>query len=149
MRHTATYTIMLFLLGILTYSCAVFDVSYSKKPEKVAEKFLNLFYKGEYDKAKKYGTSHTRQIIDLMDQLVVMSGQKTFSTDTKVVMLDTGIKGDTARCNYLANDVKNELVLLKTDGKWLVDMKKETPDKPGKNNLFKQQEKQNDKNNKN
>lgn len=137
MRRAATITIILFLLGILTYSCAVFDVSYSKKPEKVAKKFLELFYNGEYDKARKYSTAHTRQIIDLMEQLVTVSGQKTLPVDSKIVMLDSEIKGDTAICNYFVNDVKNELVLLKTDGKWLVEMKKETKGKSGSNDFVK------------
>jgi hypothetical protein len=147
MRNSIKYITTLFLISILIYSCAVFDVSYSKKPEKVAEKFLNYFYKCEYEKAKKYGTTQTRQIIDLMDQLIAVSGQNTFPKDSKVVMLDTEIKGDTARCNYFVNDVKNEIILLKTDGKWLVDLKKETQNKSGKSNFFNERNKQNDQNN--
>lgn len=136
MRNSVSYITTLFLISILIYSCAVFDVSYSKKPEKVAEKFLNYFYKCDYEKAKKYGTSQTRQIIDLMDQLIAVSGQNSFPKESKVVMLDTETKGDTARCNYFVNDVKNEIILIKTDGKWLVDLKKETQNKSGKKNDF-------------
>lgn len=147
MRNPIGYITTLFLISILIYSCAVFDVSYSKKPEKVAEKFLNHFYKCEYEKAKKYGTTQTRQIIDMMDQLIAVSGQNSFPIDSKVVMLDTETKGDTAICNYFVNDVKNEIVLLKTDGKWLVDLKKETQNKTGKNNFLNGRTKKNDENN--
>ncbi|HOY33286.1 MAG TPA: hypothetical protein PKW80_15505 [Bacteroidales bacterium] len=149
MRNSAAFVFVIFLSGVLMYSCSVFDVSYSKKPEKIAEKFLRHFYKGEYEKAKKLGTSNTRQIIDLMEQLIAISGQNALPSETKLVMLDCNNKGDTSICNYFANDIKNELVLIKTDGKWLVDMKKETPDKSGKNNFLKQHEKHNEKNNKN
>lgn len=137
MRRASAFIMMLFMLGIFTPSCAVFDVAYSKNPQKVAKKFLEHFYKGEYGKARKYSTAHTRQIIDLMDQLVAVSGQNKLPIDSKVVMLDSEIKGDTAICNYFVNDVKNELVLLKNDGKWLVEMKKETQDKSGGTNGFK------------
>ena len=137
MRPAATCTIILFLLGVLMYSCAVFDVSYSKKPEKVAKKFLESLYNGDYEKARKYGTTHTRQIIDLMDQLVTISGEKTLPVNSKVQMLDSEIRGDSAICNYFVNDAKSELLLLKTDGKWLVEMKKETSGKSGGKDFLK------------
>lgn len=137
MRLAASFTIIMFLLGILTNSCAVFDVAYSKKPEKVAKKFLDCLYSGDYEKARNYGTAHTRQIIDLMDQLVAISGEKTLPVNSKVQMLDSEVRGDSALCNYFVNDVKSELLLLKTDGKWLVEMKKEASGKSGGKDFLK------------
>jgi hypothetical protein len=142
-------TIIIFLMSILVYSCAVFDVSYSKKPEKVAEKFLKHFYKFEYEKAKKYGTTRTGQLIDMMDQLVAVSGKKVLPENSKLVMLDCNTKGDTAICNYLVNDVKSEVMLLKIDGKWLVDMKKETSGKSGKKDFIKLHDNKDENNKKN
>lgn len=147
MRKTKAL-IIFFVIGIFIESCAVFDVSYSKRPEKVARKFLTLFYKCDYDNAKKYGTPKTKQIINLMEQLIAVSGQNNFKNDSKIEMLDTEIKGDTARCNYFVNDVKNQLILLKTDGKWLVDLKKETPPKSGNSKIFNNLDKKNEKDNK-
>ena len=60
-----------------------------------------------------------------MDQLQAVSGQDKLPMDTKVVLLDCEQKGDTAYCNYLANNIKNELLLIKVYDKWLVDLKKE------------------------
>jgi len=141
-------TIVLFSAGFLFFICLVTGCATSKNPEKVAKNFLSHFYKCEYDEAKKYGTAKTRQIIDMMDQLVVLSGQKTFPADSKVVMLGCETKGDSAICNYLVNDVKNEILLLKTDGSWLVDLKKESKNKTGEKNSFFKQKNQDEKNNK-
>ncbi|MCK9612773.1 MAG: hypothetical protein WC401_00290 [Bacteroidales bacterium] len=117
--------VVIILLYFAVSSCALFDVSRSKNPKKVANRFLKHFYNQEYDKAKIYGTTKTRQIVDFMDQLQAVSGQDKLPMDTKVVLLDCEQKGDTAYCNYLANNIKNELLLIKVYDKWLVDLKKE------------------------
>ncbi len=148
MYKTIGKTILLLFTGFIFSICLVTGCATSKNPEKVAKKFLTHFYKCEYDEAKKYGTAKTRQIIDMMDQLVVLSGQKTFPDDSKVVMQDCEIKGDSAICNYLVNDVKNEILLLNTDGRWLVDLKKESKNKTGEKNMFFKQKNQDDKNKK-
>ncbi|HOV11307.1 MAG TPA: hypothetical protein PLL90_06055, partial [Bacteroidales bacterium] len=98
---------------------------------------LDCLYSGDYEQARKYGTTHTRQIIDLMDQLVAISGEKNLPVNSKVQMLDSEIRGDSAICNYFVNDVKSELLLLKTDGKWLVEMKKEASGKSGGKDFLK------------
>ena len=128
--------LLVLLVMVMVYSCAVFDVSYSKNPRKIAEKFLKELYSGEYKKAKKLGTHKTQQILDMMDQLIVISGQKGFPTDSKVEVLDCKISGDSAKCNYLLSGKDSEIDLIKSENKWLVDLKKEGKGQPQKNNFL-------------
>jgi hypothetical protein len=139
--------ILLSLIILLVYSCAVFDVSYSKNPRKVAEKFLHQMYSGNYKKAKKLGTHKTGQILDMLDQLVVISGQTGFTQNQKVEMLDCKVAGDSAQCNYLLNGKNNVIDLVRQDNKWLVDLKKEAKNKTEKNK-FLEERKSNGKDNK-
>ncbi len=128
--------ILLSIIVLLVYSCAVFDVSYSKNPRKVAEKFLHQMYSGDYKKAKKLGTHKTQQILDMMDQLMVISGQTGITQNQKVEMLDCKVAGDSAQCNYLLNGKNNVIDLVRQDNKWLVDLKKETKNKTEKNKFL-------------
>lgn len=116
---------LMFLILFMFTSCSVFDVRYSKKPEKTAEKFLKHLYNAEYDKAKKYGTDKTARILDIMDQLVAISGQNPLPAEPDIKISECIIRNDTAYCYYLAKGEKQEIMLLKKDKQWLVDLKKE------------------------
>ena len=136
MKGRLRQIIVLTLITLLVYSCAVFDVSYSKNPRKIAEKFLHQMYSGDYKKAKKLGTHKTQQILDMMDQLIAISGQKGFTQNQTVEMQDCKITGDSAQCNYLLNGKNSTIDLVKMDNKWLVDLKKEAKNKPEKNKFL-------------
>lgn len=99
------------------------------KPEAVAEKFLNHLNKQEWSEAKKLGTEATGQMIDMMESLSKMGGEAAKpKADVKPVTIkDTKVDGDKATCNYCCDDkgAEGKVNVVKVDGKWKVDMKKE------------------------
>jgi len=106
----------------------------SDSPEKVAEKFLNHINKKEFAEAKKLVTPESEATIDMWENFSKMGGET--SKESKIENLKCKISEETvegkkiekATCEYTDNGEPKELNLVKKDGKWLVEMKKETPD---------------------
>lgn len=106
----------------------------SNSPEAVAEKFLNHLNKKEYAEAKKLGTEQTKQMLDMMESFSGM-GNKTEAKEVKIENLKCETTEDKAKCTYTAEGKNETIDLVKQDGNWLVDMKKEgtgdeTPTEP-------------------
>jgi len=95
----------------------------SNSPEAVAEKYLNHIAKQEWAEAKKLGTENTQQLVDMLASF----GGKSEIKEVKIEGMKCDVKGDSALCNYKSNNEADKLNLIKKDGKWLVDQKKEMP----------------------
>ncbi|MFH0894789.1 MAG: hypothetical protein V2A54_10165 [Bacteroidota bacterium] len=96
----------------------------SSSPKATAEKFLNHIQKKEYAEAKKLATKESEATIDMMASFGSMGGEQK---EAKIEMKDEKIDGDKATVNYVENGENKTLSLVKVDGDWKVDMKKETP----------------------
>ena len=95
-----------------------------ESPEAVAEKFLNHLNKKEYAEAKKLGTEQTGQMIDMMESFSSIGGAET-KKEAKIESLKCETKDDKSACTYTSDGKEEKVDLVKKDGKWLVDMKKE------------------------
>ncbi len=107
------------------------------KPEDVAETFYKHLTKLEYDEAKAIGTEATGKMLDMMKSMTTMGGdeakkqmEEAKKAEIKIEGMKCEVKEDKALCTFKATitgkDSKEEkLDLIKKDGKWLVDMKKE------------------------
>ncbi|MEI6853551.1 MAG: hypothetical protein WCL06_11935, partial [Bacteroidota bacterium] len=93
-------------------------------PEAVAEKFLGHLNKKEYAEAKKLGTENTKQMLDMMESFSGMD-KKAEVKDVKIENLKCETTEDKAKCTYTAEAKEETIDLVKQDGNWLVDMKKE------------------------
>lgn len=98
-------------------------------PEAVAEKFLNHLNKKEYAEAKKLGTENTKQMLDMMESLSSMGGDKEVK-EVKIENLKCETTEDKSHCTYTSDGKEEVLDLVKQDGNWLVDMKKEGGETP-------------------
>ena len=96
----------------------------TESPEAVAEKFLNHLNKKEYAEAKKLGTEQTAQMIDMMESFSSMGGEED-QKEVKVENMKCDSKEDKSTCTYTSDGKEEKIELVKQDGKWLVDMKKE------------------------
>lgn len=99
------------------------------KPEKVALKFLKLLNAGKYEAAKKYGTDDTDSMMDLLASIADLVEEEATTDVAEPVITDMKceVNGELALCSYLQDGEPQTLDLVKVNGKWLVDMKKEAP----------------------
>jgi hypothetical protein len=113
------------ILALGIFACKRID-----SPEAVAEKFMNHLIAGEFSKAKEYGTESTKQMMQMFEALESLGGE-TFSESMeapdRVKNMQCDVQGDTAICRFEENGEMSELNMVKIDGVWLVDMKKENP----------------------
>ncbi len=126
-----------FLLILVTVaSCRFLGIEKKNSPEYVANKFLTHFQKLEFDEASQYGTENTKMILRLFKSLSAMVPDSTKSQNnfSDAVIHKCTIENNTAICRYTANGKEETIDLIKQDGKWLVDLKKEqkNPFNPGK-----------------
>lgn len=125
-------TLTIVLAGCLMVSCRSTH-SRQARPEAVATAFLNHLQHFEFDEAKKLGTGNTARMVDMLKGLMELGKQKGFSDQfipqhDAIQVQRTAIKGKNAVITYLDGSGKaQQIILVKEDGKWLVDMKKEMP----------------------
>lgn len=98
-------------------------------PEAVAEKFLTHLNKKEYAEAKKLGTEQTSQWVDMMESFSSIGGEQE-QKEAKIENIKCDTKEETSTCTYLSDGKEEKIELVKKDGKWLVDMKKEGGETP-------------------
>ncbi len=122
-------SLLLVVVAIVAFnSCKKSDT-----PEAVAEKYLKAIGTQKFDDAKALVTEESKATIDFMAQMVTMGGEeaKKAAAEAKVEIKDMKCetKEDAADCTCKVNDGKKEeetkLHLVKKDGKWLVEQKKE------------------------
>jgi hypothetical protein len=122
-----TFRIMFVALAAIFvfHACKTTD-----SPEKVTEKFMNHLALGEYDKAGELGTESTKQMMEMFKALESLGGESITDDDVKpekIKNVECEIDGDFAVCRFEEDGEMAEVHLVKVDGKWLVDMKKENP----------------------
>lgn len=97
-------------------------------PEVVAETFMNHMLAGEYQQAMLLGTESTQQMLKMFETLESLGGESMKNEDAiKVSNMECVVDGDKAICSFMQEGEASEVNLVKLDGKWLVDMKKENP----------------------
>jgi len=99
-------------------------------PKAVAKKFLNHINNREYAEAKKCATPESSTMIDLIESTDKMKNDNHTqgSLGNKYANLKCKIEDDKAICKYTMNDKDKKIHLVKNDGTWLVDYKKESFD---------------------
>jgi hypothetical protein len=114
-------------------SCKTFIKNDSKSPEGVAVKFLTCMSRMEFEQAKQYGTLKTGQLLDvfIMAMAAAKKNDSTFKAEKKevdIIILKCEKQGDFSVVHYSSGDKKEDRIdLVKQDGRWLVDLKKESP----------------------
>ena len=117
------------LMTLAVIALAVITMNACKNadtPEKVADKFLKHINKKEFAEAKKLATKESEQSIDMLESFSKMGGEQ--SKEAKIENLKCKEDGDKATCEYSENGEAKKLELVKKDGAWKVEMKKESPD---------------------
>ena len=117
------------LLTLAVIALAVITMNACKSsdtPDKVAEKFLGHINKKEFAEAKKVATTESAASIDMLESFNKMGGEQ--AKEVKIENMKCKEDGDKATCDYTENGEAKKLDLVKKDGKWLVEMKKEAPD---------------------
>ncbi len=105
----------------------------SNSPEGVAEEFLTHLGNQDYEKAKELGTENTVQMLTMIESMGGMAesmggeakkdSAKGLPDDFEIT--NSEVDGDNALVTYTADGKEEELNLVKQDGQWKVDMKKE------------------------
>jgi len=117
------------LLTLAIIALAVITINACKSSDsadKVAQKFLDHINKKEFTDAKKLATPESAASIDMLESFSKMGGDQ--AKEAKVEGLKCKEDGDKAACDYTENGEAKKIDLVKKDGKWLVEMKKESPD---------------------
>jgi len=98
-------------------------------PEIVTEKFMNHLLASQFAEAKALGTESTAQMLEIFETIESLSGEKPADSlpTATISNIQCEVTGDAALCSFEENGQMSELNLVKVDGKWLVDMKKENP----------------------
>ncbi len=123
------------LVSLLLVVVAIVAFNSCKKsgPEAVAESYLKALNTMKYDEAKAFVTEESKATIDMMAQMMQMGGEeaKKAAAEAKVEIKDMKceVKDDAADCTCKIKSAKEEkeekVHLVKKDGKWLVEQKKE------------------------
>lgn len=121
MKLTAINSLLLSFFLVLV-SCSGGD-----SPKAVAENYLKAIGSYDFDGAKKYGTEDTGKLLDMMSGFAKMVPDST-KDDITFTILDERIDGDKAVVIYREEGADSEvsLSLLKVEGKWKVNMTKES-----------------------
>ncbi len=120
---------MKYLTKSLLFSCILllFSCSGGDSPKAVAEKYLNAIGSYDFEGAKKYGTEDTGKLLSMMSGFAKMVPDSS-KNEIKFVILDEKIDGDNAVVIYKEEGQDGEvpLSLLRAEGKWKVNMTKES-----------------------
>lgn len=99
----------------------------SDNPQDVAEEFMTALTDKDYDKAKDLGTENTVMMIGMIESMASMAPEGEEAEEMgEITWGETEIDGEKAICYYSTPDKADQQVdLIKVDGDWKVDMKKE------------------------
>ncbi len=127
----------LFRFSIVLSVLFIFSACTTPGPNQVAENFLIHFFNGEYDKAKKYATPETKELLLYMqnekdnlpaEEKAQLEALK--SVEVSDFVCEMGDNKKTATCSFVVQDTKSgdqqdgEVDLRKVDGKWKVHLTK-------------------------
>jgi hypothetical protein len=124
-------TRLLFLFPLLLISTfGIYAQVEISQPQAVAQKFLELYFKGEwFDACSKYGIKDCENQLSFMikvmetDEKYVDEGTCSFVIDTCIIEKDglTAICNYTKTCTALKKPKTNKLHLKLIDNKWYVE----------------------------
>lgn len=105
----------------------LFSCSGGDSPKAVAENYLKAIGSYDFEGAKKYGTEDTGKLLDIMIGFAKMVPDST-KNEINFTILDEKIEGDKAVVIYKEEGQQGEvpLNLMRVDGKWKVNMTKES-----------------------
>lgn len=103
-------------LLLLTTSCG----GSANSPKGIANQFLGLVSKGEYEQAKTFGTTNTAMYLDFSARMMPEGMDKTFGYK----ILRDSVVGDHAWVFFYDERTEKEesLDLIKVDNQWKVDL---------------------------
>ncbi len=97
-------------------------------PIKVAQEWVEAFYKDNFEKAVLLGTDNTRMMIDSV-KLELIPGAQSIAFTIRDMQCET--QGDSSFCAYIYEEEMEEfqefVQLLRVNGQWLVDESWEEP----------------------
>ena len=112
------------MIGMLAVAFCL--VGCSKGPDKVAVNFMESIRDGKFEKAVEYAAKDSKPLIAFISQMPKDKRDELAGVEFNAV--DTKIDGDTAKVKLEGSkDGKtktNEVDLVKEDGEWKVQMKK-------------------------
>lgn len=116
---------------ILLFAVAMafmFACSSGDSPKAVAENFLTAWSKADFEDAKKFGTDDSKKLLDMMNSFKTMVDDSTLKHETPFEIIREKIEGDKAIIFYKeeGNPVESQLPLVKVNGKWKVNVTKES-----------------------
>ena len=115
---------IIFMIVAITWNAC--KVNEQQTVSKIAKEFLDNINAKKYAKAKKLCTKESAASIDMLESFAKLSNEQ--KPEPKIENLVCRIDDDRASCDYMENGEQKKLELVKINGKWLVEMKKETPD---------------------
>ncbi|NMD16908.1 MAG: DUF4878 domain-containing protein [Bacteroidales bacterium] len=93
----------------------------SNNPQKVAEIFLHDISTGNFRHARKYVTPNTLSyLINAESILPPHDSIKSHPVFYKIEKIE--MNGDTARCDIIWDETKENLLIIRQQGRWLVDL---------------------------
>ncbi len=114
-------------LAVLLLLCS----SCTQASETKANQFIEHLAQGNYEEAKKISTKKTHRLIQLLEAAASL-GDVTKQAVGSDLQMDCTCeeKGETANCNCCEDNNKpddcTQLSLVKIEGEWLVEMKKDS-----------------------
>jgi uncharacterized membrane protein YvbJ len=119
-------------LSMLAFVIAVFFAcgKGGGTPEDVVKNYYKAIANENWSAAKKLSTESTHQFIDFISnasQMVKMTGEKPTKKAGKIENLECVVEGDVCNCTMLLDGEREDAMLVKVDGKWLVEQSKEMP----------------------
>ncbi len=103
---------------IASFSALLLLTGCGKSPSKVAKAFSENLAKGSITEAKEYATEQTGQLLDMAASM----GAIEADPDYKFVLVEETIDGNRA---VVKQEGGEQIDLVKIDGKWKVDIKKD------------------------
>ena len=122
------YLMILVMTALLASSFVACNLPPANEPKAIAEAFLNDLKNTEFKKASEYGTDAAKQLLLLMETLKVNAPKEELDKTKALALTITKVEtnGDTAKVEYrLGEEAPQTLDLVKVDGKWKVDFKKQ------------------------
>lgn len=118
------------LIAVAFATLTIVSCGSKSDPKDVAMNYLNALKKADYETAKKYSTKETVSMLEMISSFsgMVPDSIKNQAKDIKIDIKDVKEEGDKCVVTFESSDKKGseeKLNLVKTDGKWLVNMSKD------------------------
>jgi PBP1b-binding outer membrane lipoprotein LpoB len=120
--------VMVLFISLFMFSCG----GGSGSPKGVAQSFMEAISKQDFKTAKELGTDKTKAFIGMIEGLMAMMPEdkkkEAFGEVDAIEWGEVKVDGDKAKVYFSEKgkekNKKDKIDLVKVDGKWKVDMKK-------------------------